>query len=52
MAQDYADSQISALQQAIFIVFALMVLSLLLSRHLPAEIAAKKDDESEAEVTT
>jgi MFS family permease len=52
IAQDYADSQIASLQQAIFIVFALMVLSLLLSRHLPAEIAVRKDDEAEAEVTT
>ncbi|GAA1943063.1 MFS transporter [Microbacterium aquimaris] len=46
VAQDYADSQIEALQQAIFIVFALLVISLLLSRNLPAKVgaAASTDD--------
>ncbi|MAP62898.1 MAG: MFS transporter [Microbacterium sp.] len=46
VAQDYADSQIEALQQAIFIVFALLVISLLLSRNLPARVgaAASTDD--------
>lgn len=38
IAQDYADSQIEALRQAIFIVFALLIVSLLFSRHLPATI--------------
>jgi MFS family permease len=44
IASDYATSQVAALKQAIFIVFALMVLSLLLSRNLPAEIAARPDE--------
>lgn len=45
IAKDYADSQIGSLKQAIFIVFALMVLSLTLSRNLPAEIVAKPEEE-------
>jgi len=52
IGQDYAGSQVEALQQAIFIVFGLMVLSLLLSRHLPATIAAKPEDAEEAPATT
>ncbi|QIG40090.1 MFS transporter [Microbacterium sp. 4R-513] len=51
IAQDYADSQVGALKQAIFIVFALMVLSLLLSRNLPAEIVAKSEAVEEDVVT-
>ena len=47
IGNDYANSQVDALKQAIFIVFALMVLSLLLSRNLPAEIAAKPEREEE-----
>jgi hypothetical protein len=52
IAADYADSQIAALQQAIFIVFGLMVLSLLLSRNLPAEIVAKPEEASVEPVST
>lgn len=52
IAKDYAESQVDSLKQAIFIVFALMVLSLFLSRHLPAEIAAKPEEETEATVTS
>lgn len=51
IASEYADSQVDALKQAIFIVFALMVLSLMLSRNLPAEIVAKPE-EAETETTT
>jgi MFS family permease len=47
IANDYAESQVQALKQAIFIVFALMVLSLLLSRNLPAEIVAKPEEPDE-----
>ena len=45
----YADSQIQALKQALFIVFALTVLSLLASRRLPDRIAGEDtaDDRSD-----
>jgi len=49
IASDYADSQLEALKQAIFIVFALLVLSLFLSRNLPAEVSARREPEVEAE---
>jgi MFS family permease len=42
LASDYASSQIVALKQALFIVFILMVLSLLASRKLPSEIPIKQ----------
>ena len=45
VGEDYANSQVEALKQAIFIIFGLMVLSLLLSRHLPAQITAKPEEE-------
>lgn len=51
IATDYATSQVDALKRAIFIVFALMVLSLLLSRNLPAEIAAKHDTDGDGSVS-
>ncbi|MFF2369364.1 MFS transporter [Agromyces sp. NPDC058110] len=51
IAEDYAASQIDALRQAIFIVFALMSLSLLLSRHLPAEIVARPEEEPAADAS-
>ncbi|MDZ8199913.1 MFS transporter [Microbacterium sp. SSW1-59] len=44
IAQDYADSQIQALQQAVFIVFALLVISLLLSRNLPPKVGAANEE--------
>ncbi|WP_353807167.1 MFS transporter [Agromyces sp. SYSU T00194] len=49
IAQDYADSQLEALRQAIFIVFALLVLSLFLSRNLPAEVSARREPEVDVE---
>ncbi|SFR78359.1 Predicted arabinose efflux permease, MFS family [Agromyces sp. CF514] len=52
VAQEYADSQIVALKQALFIVLALLVLSLLLSRHLPAEIVANEEEPVDEAVTT
>ncbi len=45
VAQDYADSQVEALKQALFIVFALLSVSLMLARNLPAEIVAKPEEE-------
>ncbi|SDU58066.1 MFS transporter [Gordonia westfalica] len=50
----YADSQVAAIQQALFIVFVLLVLALLSSRHLPNRIVAQsagedeKDDQKDA----
>ncbi|MDS1115861.1 MFS transporter [Gordonia westfalica] len=50
----YADSQVAAIQQALFIVFVLLVLALLFSRHLPNRIVAhggaedEKDDQKDA----
>lgn len=41
VAELYQDSQINALKQGLFVVFAFSVLSLLFSRNLPASIAAK-----------
>ncbi|MFH8249542.1 MFS transporter [Microbacterium sp. B2969] len=52
VAQDYADSQVDALKQALFIVFGLLVLSLMLSRNLPAEVVAKPEDEPEEAAKT
>ena len=51
VGEDYANSQVEALKQAIFIIFGLMVLSLLLSRHLPAQITAKPEEEPETATT-
>jgi Na+/melibiose symporter-like transporter len=50
VAQDYADSQVEALKQALFIVFALLAVSLMLARNLPAEIVAKPEEEPAAAV--
>ena len=47
---DYADSQVEALKQALFIVFALLAVSLMLARNLPAEIVAKPEEEPAAAV--
>ncbi|WP_345803334.1 MFS transporter [Microbacterium sp. AZCO] len=52
VAQDYADSQVEALKQALFIVFGLLVLSLMLSRNLPAEVVAKPEEEIEEAAAT
>ena len=38
VSQAYSDSQIAALQQSLFVVFGLLVLALLFSRHLPNRI--------------
>ncbi|MBD0862343.1 MFS transporter [Gordonia sp. zg691] len=38
VSEAYTDAQIAALQQALFIVFVLLVLALLFSRHLPSRI--------------
>lgn len=38
VGQTYADSQVDALKQALFVVFALTILSLLLARNLPAKV--------------
>ena len=48
VAQDYADSQVEALKQALFIVFALLAVSLMLARNLPAEVVAKPEEEEDA----
>jgi MFS family permease len=40
VADTYQESQLSALKQAMFIVFAVSILSLLLSRNLPSQINA------------
>lgn len=47
VAQDYADSQVEALKQALFIVFALLAVSLMLARNLPAEVVAKPEEEED-----
>ncbi|MET9200232.1 MFS transporter [Gordonia sp. NPDC003585] len=47
----YADSQIDALKQALFIVFVLTVLSLFLSRRLPDRVAAPTGAANEARST-
>jgi MFS family permease len=52
IAQDYADSQVDALKQALFIVFGLLALSLMLSRNLPAEVVAKPEEPEESEALT
>ncbi len=38
LASTYEDAQLAALQQAMFVVFALSIVSLLLSRSLPAQV--------------
>jgi MFS family permease len=51
VSQAYSDAQITALQQALFVVFALLVLALLFSRHLPNRIpdpAPGPDDQRSA----
>ncbi|OUC76589.1 MFS transporter [Gordonia lacunae] len=45
VSQAYADSQIAALQQALFVVFGLLVLALLFSRHLPSRIPEPGPDD-------
>ncbi|GAA5037248.1 MFS transporter [Microbacterium fluvii] len=52
VGEDYAAAQIDALKQALFIVFALLLLSLLLSRDLPAEIGARREEEPESAAST
>ncbi|MEJ1154190.1 MULTISPECIES: MFS transporter [Microbacterium] len=50
VAQIYADAQVESLQQSLFIVFALTLFALLLSRGLPSKIAVpEKRDTSEAD---
>ncbi|WP_055475821.1 MFS transporter [Gordonia sp. HS-NH1] len=46
VSQVYAESQIAALQQALFVVFGLLVLALLFSRHLPNRIPEPADVEA------
>lgn len=48
VSQAYADSQIAALQQALFVVFGLLVLALLFSRHLPSRIPEPGPDDRTA----
>ncbi|UPW13572.1 MFS transporter [Gordonia amicalis] len=48
----YADAQIAAIQQALFIVFVLLVLALLFSRHLPNRIVAHTDTDTDTEEKT
>ncbi|MFT4397517.1 MFS transporter [Gordonia lacunae] len=48
VSQAYADSQIAALQQALFVVFGLLVLALLFSRHLPSRITEPGPDDRTA----
>ncbi|WP_439591726.1 MFS transporter [Microbacterium sp.] len=43
VAQTYADAQVESLRQSLFLVFALTVIGLLLSRGLPASVAAPRD---------
>ncbi|WP_248148760.1 MFS transporter [Microbacterium aoyamense] len=43
VAQAYADAQVESLQQSLFLVFALTVIGLLLSRGLPAKVVASSD---------
>jgi MFS family permease len=43
VAQTYVDTQVTALRQSLFFVFALSVIALLLSRGLPATIAPQPD---------
>ncbi|MDV6311653.1 MFS transporter [Gordonia amicalis] len=45
----YADAQIAAIQQALFIVFVLLVLALLFSRHLPNRIVAHTDTDTDTD---
>ncbi|MEV8267660.1 MFS transporter [Microbacterium sp. NPDC076911] len=46
VAQIYADAQVESLQQSLFIVFALTLFALLLSRGLPSQIAVPERGES------
>lgn len=48
----YADSQVAAIQQALFIVFVLLVLALLFSRHLPNRTVAQSAGEDGKDATT
>ncbi|AZZ83243.1 MFS transporter [Gordonia alkanivorans] len=44
VSEAYADAQVAAIQQALFIVFVLLVLALLFSRNLPNRVVAHGDD--------
>jgi MFS family permease len=48
VAQTYADTQVESLRQSLFLVFALTVIGLLLSRGLPATVAPRRDEVSAA----
>lgn len=48
IAQTYAETQVASLRQALFLVFALAVVALMLSRGLPREVAAAAEPEPQA----
>ncbi|ETA06951.1 MFS transporter [Gordonia alkanivorans CGMCC 6845] len=47
----YADAQVAAIQQALFIVFVLLVLALLFSKNLPNRVVTHDDDDAADGVT-